>query len=115
LIGRTSSGAILWPLVSARFTSTSMLVIVMMLARQRPRPDKATLPLMLLAGLFDSGGNAFYALAAQAGRLDTAAVLGSLYPAATVLLARFVLKERLSRQQWIGVIAAWVAVVFIAL
>lgn len=113
-IGRVSETAVLWPLTAARFTSLGTVLVVAALAGQRHRVEARKLPLMALAGLFDTGGNAFYALAAQAGRLDTAAVLSSLYPAATVLLARFLLKERITRTQWIGLIAALLAVMLIA-
>lgn len=114
VIDHASDSAVLWPLVSARFASLVMLMLLVAFTRHRQWPTRRQLPLMILAGLFDVGGNTFYALAAQAGRLDTAAVLSSLFPAVTVILARIALNERLSRQQWVGVAVALVAVLLIA-
>jgi len=59
-------------------------------------------------------GNVLYILAAQTGRMDIAAVLGSLYPGATVALAWMVLKEKISGSQWLGIIAALMAIVMIS-
>lgn len=113
-IDHVSDSTVLWPLVSARFASLAMLFLFVAFTRHRQWPALRHLPLMILAGLCDVGGNTFYALAAHVGRLDTAAVLSSLFPAVTVVLARTILKERLGRQQWVGVAAAIVAVVLIA-
>ncbi len=91
LISRVSLGATFWPLAIARLTSVVSLLVVMLLRRQQKQQMlsevRRVAPLVLLAGTLDAMGNAFFVLAAHSGRLDVAAILSSLYPAATVLLA----------------------------
>jgi drug/metabolite transporter (DMT)-like permease len=108
------SRSIFWPLVSARAASCLLMLAIILLAGRSWSAGRGVLGWMLLAGILDSGANALYVAAAQRGRLDVAAVLSSLYPASTVVLARLVLKERLSRLQIAGMMAALVAVVLIA-
>lgn len=121
LIDRVSDNAILWPLVGARAASIIMMTVLVLTARQWERPALRLSKLLLaqltwitLAGVFDAVGNAFFALATSLGRLDVATILSSLYPATTVLLARFILNERLSRRQGVGVAVALAAVILIA-
>jgi drug/metabolite transporter (DMT)-like permease len=68
-----------------------------------------------LSSILDTIGNAAYALSARTGRLDVAAVLGSLYPGATVLLAWVFLKENISRIQTIGILLALGAIILLTL
>jgi uncharacterized membrane protein len=113
IISRASADAVFWSLVAARVSSLGVLTLVAIATAQPRLPSRRHLPLVALAGVLDAGGNAFVVLAAHAGRLDVAAVLSSLYPASTVLLAMLVLKERVSRWQFVGVVTALAAIVMI--
>ena len=109
-IHRAGGAGILWPLTIARGTSIAVLVAIGLLTRTLRLPGRSALALTALAGLLDTGGNAFFVLAAQAGRLDVAGVLSSLYPAATVVLACLLLGERFTGRQTAGAVATLAAI-----
>jgi drug/metabolite transporter (DMT)-like permease len=106
--------AVFWPLVSARAASALLMLTILLISRKEWKPATGSLRYMLIAGVLDSGANALYVAATQHGRLDVAAVLSSLYPASTVVLARVLLNERLSRPQSTGIVAALIAIPLIA-
>ncbi|WP_243336995.1 DMT family transporter [Anaeromyxobacter soli] len=114
LMDRGAQGGTFWPLAAARGTSFALAVVVAG-ARRRPwAPPRHAVPLVLLSGVLDAGGNAFFVLATQAGRLDVAAVLASMYPASTVALAAGLLRERITRPQSAGIVAVLGAIALIA-
>ena len=114
LINLAGSDAVLWPLISARCTSIGLSALIVFSRRSRRMPAAPQLPFIALAGIFDTAGNTFFILAAQVGRLDISAVLGAFYPAATIMLAWTVLKERLETTQWAGIATALAALGLIA-
>nr|WP_321497253.1 DMT family transporter [uncultured Methanolobus sp.] len=113
LIDQVQSSGVFWPLVGARMATIPTFIIVAYYSKKLEIPGIKYLPLIALAGFLDTGGNVFYVLAAKTGRLDIAAILTSLYPAVTVLLAWVLLKEKLKSRQWIGVFAVLIAVMLI--
>jgi drug/metabolite transporter (DMT)-like permease len=114
LISRINPASTFWPIAVARLTSVILLLVIMRLRRQPVQPFKGVALLVTIAGILDSVGNAFFVLSAHSGRLDVAAVLSSLYPAATVLLAAILLRERVQRVQGVGVLLALVAIPLIS-
>ncbi|MBV6393754.1 MAG: hypothetical protein KPEEDBHJ_02998 [Anaerolineales bacterium] len=107
----TSGGATFWPMVLSRTASVLMLLVYMLVTKTSFRiEDRSALPVIGLNGVLDLCGNGFFILAAQAGRLDVASVLSSLYPGSTVVLASVFLRERLTRNQWIGILSALTAI-----
>jgi drug/metabolite transporter (DMT)-like permease len=106
--------AVYWPLAVARAASILEMLLVVTIIGKPWKPIRKLIPYMMIAGTLDSAGNALFMYAVRHGRLDVATVLSSLYPATTVLLARFILKERISRLQTLGIAAALAAVPLIA-
>jgi drug/metabolite transporter (DMT)-like permease len=120
LLNEAGDGAGLWPLVAARVGN--MLVIgtaMLVLARVHgglagpPVAGRVLIGLVLLSGTLDASANALYFVAAQEGMLSLAAVLASLYPAITVLLARIAYSERLRVVQRVGMAVAAVGVALV--
>jgi drug/metabolite transporter (DMT)-like permease len=111
LFHRGSQTGLFWPMVSSRLAGVATMVVYTLVTHQSFEPPKSVWPLLILNGMLDVSGNGLYILAGQAGRMDVAAVLASLYPASTVLLAGFFLHERLNRLQLAGILTALAAIV----
>lgn len=116
LLAETGEGTGLWPLVATRVVSMSTLASWAALSRQPLRPDRGSgaLPTMVGAGVLDMTANILYLVASRQGLLALVAVLSALYPAATVVLARVVLGERVGRVQLAGIGMTGVGVLMIA-
>lgn len=113
-LGQVEPGIVFTPIIVARCFTLAIGLLLIRIYRL-PLPSLSANPPALLAGVLDAGGNLFYVLANQLTRLDIAAVLGSLYPASTVLLASALLKQTISPKQWVGVLLSLTAIVLITL
>lgn len=115
VLHKATLNAFFWPLVTARIVGMTILASFALITRQPILPPRNLWWLVMLNGLLDMGGNGFYILAARAGRLDVAAVLGALYPASTVLLAWILLKEKIAPIQTAGILLAFGAIILMTL
>jgi len=113
LFKMASGGGLLWTMTSAR-AAGSVAMILVILAMPPKRPWKGFWQFGVLAGVLDTIGNLFYLRATQLGRLDVAAVVCSLYPAGTILLAALVLRELPTRRQLAGMALALGAVMLLS-
>ncbi len=121
IAGRDSA---LWAMTFSRVGSVSCAVTLGIVTARRLRGKEraqdsgirwgSILPLAGAAGLLDTAGNLLYTISSLTGRLDVAAVLSSLYPGATILLAVWLLRERATRSQTAGMALAIVAVAMIS-
>jgi len=110
------AGGVIWPMATARMVSISTCALILLGLRGAGtvQISRRVVTWVLSTALFDTSGNLIFIAATRAGRLDVAAVLASLYPASTILLAAWVMKERPTRRQGLGMVVAVVAVVLIA-
>jgi drug/metabolite transporter (DMT)-like permease len=114
-LGQVGESAIFWPLAAGRLTASVLLVAFGFSTRRSLIPQAPPLALLVLLGLLDVGGNLFFLRAVQTGRLDVAAVLASLYPAVTAILAWMITKEHIARLQVIGAAVAVLAIALITI
>lgn len=112
-LARTTMAAGMWPLVAARIASIALFGAIALVTRRTLRMSRTATLTASTGGALDMAANALYMIAARIGPLSIVVTLASLYPASTVLLARFVLQERLSFAQIIGIACALGAVVII--
>jgi len=114
-IGQVGESAVFWPLVAGRLAACALMAVFALSTRRPIIPPLAPLGLLTLAGVLDVSGNLLFLLAIQSGRLDIAAVLGSLYPPVTAILAWLITREYLARLQVIGLAVAVLAIVLITI
>ena len=108
-----SHGDFLWAAFVFRLTSTTLIAAAWLVLRP-PSARRADLPVLASIGILDTGGNVFFAAASAKGLLSVVAILASLYPVVTVLLARAVLHERVHRSQELGIALALAGIVLIS-
>jgi drug/metabolite transporter (DMT)-like permease len=114
LIRNASPAAGLWPLFAARATSVVAYALAAAVTGRSLRSPRPVLPTIAWVGVIDMTANICLLLAIRQGMLSIVGTLASLYPAATLLLARVVLKERLGPVQGLGLVTAAAAVVLIS-
>ncbi len=94
-IGIAAEDSSSWAAATARFAEAGVVVLALAATRTSARCSRRLLPVVVAVGTFDAGANALIALAASRGTIGIVAVLSSLYPVTTILLARAALHERL--------------------
>ncbi len=101
------SAGVFWPMATARMGSLSVCSLMLLglsftsNGQRNGRLTRGAVAWALGTAMLDTSGNLLFIAATRAGRLDVAAVLASLYPASTILLAVWTLHERpTQRQDW---------------
>jgi drug/metabolite transporter (DMT)-like permease len=119
LLSRAGSASGLWPLVAGRTAASVALgltILVLGYGKANPAfaPKRHALRLAATAGLLDASANALYFYASRNGLLSVVAVLASMYPVSTILLARVSLRETVSHRRLAGMLVGLFAVSIIA-
>jgi uncharacterized membrane protein len=114
LLHEASTHDVLWAVSIQRATGSLAIALLVVIRRPKMTVTWSDSPLLLLIGGLDQGANVLYALASTIGLVSLSAILASLYPMVTVVLARVILNERISRVQQSGVALALTGVALVA-
>jgi drug/metabolite transporter (DMT)-like permease len=115
MAAQLSDGHAFGPLVVIRGSEALLIAGTVVVTGAAWRPSRRLVPAISVVGLLDMAGNGAFILAVQAGALAVAAVLSSLYPVTTVILAAAILRERVTRTHALGIGLAMAAIACIAL
>lgn len=130
-LNNAGRASVLWPVAIQRLTGTVVALAAFAIIRRgragadkldadkqlgldKFGVDKQLLSIAIASGALDSLANVCYVLATRMGMFGLAVVITSLYPGATVLLARFVLRERMRTVQQVGLVLAAAGVVLVS-
>lgn len=115
MLNQAPHGSGVAPVIVGRAVSSLIVLSAAVVLRRRIDPGRPNIALATGAGCLDSLANLCFLLSARHGLLSVSAVIVALYPAATIVLARAVLQERISRAQWLGLGTAALGVTLLAL
>jgi len=104
-----------WGVLATRTGSVLALLLLGLAFRSRLKVGRADVPSLFAVGVLDVSADVFFAFATTIGLLSIVSILSSLYPVATVILARIVLKERMARLQQLGIVLALAGVLLISI
>jgi drug/metabolite transporter (DMT)-like permease len=113
-LNRVSQAGVVWGTLTLRLTVVPIACLAALIVRPSLGRLRPNLPILVAAGVFDTGANLLYGASARHGLISVVSVLGSLYPVVLVVLARFVLAERIARPQLAGVAVALAGVALIS-
>ena len=113
-LSRIDDALVFGPLVIVRLVEAAIIVPLIVIGRRPGRVPLRLLPVVALVGFLDMAGNAGFLFAQATGSLAVAAVLSSLYPVTTVILAMLVLREPMTRSHAAGIALALTAIGLIA-
>ena len=106
VIENTSNDTEPWGAVASRFFPLLIIVFILFLINDKPKPSKEALPFIVGSGLSNACASTCFLLAVNRGLLSITSLLSALYPAITVVLAHFLINEKMTRTQVFGVVAA---------
>lgn len=106
VIENTSNDTEPWGAVASRLFPLLILIFILFLIKDRPKPSKEAFPFIVGSGLSNACASTCFLLAVNRGLLSVTSLLSALYPAITVVLAHFLIKEKMTRTQVFGVLAA---------
>jgi drug/metabolite transporter (DMT)-like permease len=103
-----------WALLTARAAAVALLLVVVVAARHKITVIRGDVLAVAAVGALIVVADALYAIATTRGLVSVVAILGSLHTVVTVMLAAIVLRERIGRVRWVGIVTAMAGAIAIA-